>query len=203
MDNLHFDYEKLSDEELADLSASGDRRAEEYILNRYKNMVRSRAKEYYLAGAEHDDVVQEGMIGLFKAVRDFDITKQPTFRGFAELCVKRQMITAVKTYARQKHQPLNSYISLSENVYDDDNDKTLVDIIAERKAIDPEEIFILREKAESLNREIEGKLSELEKTVFSLYMSGLNYQEIAVKLNRPPKSIDNALQRIRKKLEII
>lgn len=197
-----FDYESLSDEELVELSASGDRRATEFILSKYKNLVRNRAKAYFLAGADRDDIVQEGMIGLFKAVRDFDVTKQASFRGFAEMCVKRQMITAVKAATRQKHAPLNSYVSLSEPIYEDNTERTLVDMLAERKVVDPEEVFLRREKAETLSAEIEEKLSNLEKTVLSLYIDGMNYQEIAVELDRPPKSIDNALQRIKRKLDM-
>lgn len=197
-----FDYESLSDEELVELSASGDRRATEFILSKYKNLVRNRAKAYFLAGADRDDIVQEGMIGLFKAVRDFDITKQASFRGFAEMCIKRQMITAVKAATRQKHAPLNSYVSLSEPIYEDNTERTLVDMLAERKVVDPEEVFLRREKAETLSAEIEEKLSNLEKTVLSLYIDGMNYQEIAVELDRPPKSIDNALQRIKRKLDM-
>lgn len=197
-----FDYEVLSDEELVELSASGDRRATEFILSKYKNLVRNRAKAYFLAGADRDDIVQEGMIGLFKAVRDFDVTKQASFRGFAEMCIKRQMITAVKAATRQKHAPLNSYVSLSEPIYEDNTERTLVDMLAERKVVDPEEVFLRREKAEILSAEIEEKLSNLEKAVLSLYIDGMNYQEIAVELDRPPKSIDNALQRIKRKLDM-
>ena len=196
-----FDYKKLSDEELVELSASGDRRATEVILTRYKNLVLSRAKAYFLAGADHDDVVQEGMIGLFKAVRDFDVTKQASFCGFAEMCIKRQMITAVKASTRQKHMPLNSYVSLSEPLYDDDSERALMDMLAGRESVDPEAMFLRREKAEMISADIEKKLSNLEKTVLSLYIAGMNYQEIAVELKRQPKSIDNALQRIKRKLE--
>ena len=202
MNEPPFDYEELSDEALVELSASGDRRATEFILSKYKNLVRNRAKAYFLAGADRDDIVQEGMIGLFKAVRDFDVTKQASFRGFAEICIKRQMITAVKAATRRKHAPLNSYVSLSEPVYDDNTERTLVDMLAERKSIDPEEVFLRREKAEMLTAEIESKLSNLEQTVLSLYMDGMNYQEIAVELDRPPKSIDNAIQRIKRKLDM-
>lgn len=202
MNEPTFDYEELSDEALVELSASGDRRATEFILSKYKNLVRNRAKAYFLAGADRDDIVQEGMIGLFKAVRDFDVTKQASFRGFAEICIKRQMITAVKAATRRKHAPLNSYVSLSEPVYDDNTERTLVDMLAERKSIDPEEVFLRREKAEMLTAEIESKLSNLEQTVLSLYMDGMNYQEIAVELDRPPKSIDNAIQRIKRKLDM-
>ncbi len=197
-----FEYDSLSDEELVELSASGDRRATEFILSKYKNLVRSRAKAYFIAGADRDDIVQEGMIGLFKAVRDFDITKQASFCGFAEICIKRQMLTAIKAAARQKHAPLNSYVSLNEPIYEDNSERALVDMIAQRQVIDPEELFLRREKAEMLTAEIEDKLSNLEKTVLALYIDGMNYQEIAIELDRTPKSIDNALQRIKRKLEI-
>lgn len=198
-----FDYENLSDEELVELSASGDRRATEFILAKYKNLVKSRAKAYFLAGADRDDIVQEGMIGLFKAVRDFDVTKQASFRWFAELCVKRQIITAVKSSTRQKHMPLNSYVSLSEPLYEEASERELVEMIAQRDVVDPEEMFLRREKAEHIGAEIRDRLSSLEKTVLSLYMNGMNYQEIAVELDRTPKSIDNALQRIKRKLDTV
>lgn len=201
MNEPPFDYEKLSDEENVELSASGDRLATEYILGKYKNLVRARAKAYFMAGADHDDLVQEGMIGLFKAVRDFDVTKQATFLGFAELCIKRQIISAVKASTRMKHTPLNSYVSLSTPFYDDESERTLVDMLAARESVDPEEVFLRRERAESIGTEIEQKLSSFEKSVLSLYMGGMNYQEIAVELGREPKSIDNALQRIKRKLD--
>ncbi len=195
-----FEYEKLSDEELVELSAGGDRRATEHILAKYKDLVKSRAKAYFLAGADRDDVVQEGMIGLFKAVRDFDVTKQASFKSFAEMCIKRQMISAVKASNRRKHMPLNSYVSLSEPMYDDNPDRTLVDMMAERDNINPEEMFLRREKAEMINAEIADKLSSLEKSVLALYAGGMDYREIAKELGRTPKSIDNALQRIKNKL---
>ncbi len=193
-------YEDLADEQVVELSAEGDKQATEFILAKYKNLVRARAKLYYLAGADKEDLVQEGMIGLFKAIRDFDATYQASFRGFAEMCIKRQIITAVKTAARMKHLPLNSYVSLSSPVYEDESERTLVDLLAERDAIDPEEMILRREKAETLESEIAQKLSSLEQTVLSLYLGGMNYQEIAVELDRAPKSIDNALQRIKRKL---
>ena len=196
-----FDYDNLSDEELVELSASGDRRATEHLLSKYKNLVKNRAKAYFLVGADRDDIVQEGMIGLFKAIRDFDITKQASFLGFAEVCIKRQIITAVKASTRQKHLPLNSYISLSDPVYEDNPELSLLDKIAQRDSVGPEEMFLRREMAEHIGTEIENKLSSLEKTVLSLYLSGMNYQEIAIELNRTPKSIDNALQRIKRKLD--
>lgn len=195
-----FPYEDMADEQIVELSAEGDKTATEYLLSKYKNLVRSRAKLYFMAGADRDDLVQEGMIGLFKAIRDFDGTKQASFCGFAEMCIKRQIITAVKTAARQKHMPLNSYVSLSTPVFEDESERTLVDMLAERESVDPEEVFLRREKTEALEAEIVQKLSSMEKTVLSLYMNGMNYQEIAVELSRTPKSIDNALQRIKRKL---
>ncbi len=200
MAEQEFLYEELADEQIVELSAEGDKAATEYILSKYKNLVRSRAKLYFLAGADKEDLVQEGMIGLFKAIRDFDATKQASFRGFAEMCIKRQIITAVKTAARLKHMPLNSYVSLSKPIYEDESERTLVDMLAERESVDPEEMYIRREKAEILEAEIAKKLSSLEQTVLSLYLGGMNYQEIAVELGRAPKSIDNALQRIRHKI---
>ena len=200
MAEMEFPYDMLADEQLAELSAEGDKQATEHLLAKYKNLVRARAKDYFLAGADREDLVQEGMIGLFKAIRDFDITKQASFLGFAEVCVKRQLITAVKTATRQKHMPLNSYVSLNQPVYEDETERTLVDMLAERESVDPEEMFLRREKAEAMETEIAQKLSGLEQSVLSLYLSGMNYQEIAVELARPSKSIDNALQRIKRKL---
>lgn len=201
MYNSDFNYDNLSDEELIELSASGDRRATETVLARYKNLVKSKAGTYYLAGADRDDIIQEGMIGLFKAIRDFDITKQPSFKSFAELCIKRNMISAVRSSTRKKHSPLNSYISLSEPLYDDNADRTLSELFAKSAVSDPEEVYLRREKTEMLNRTIENSLSNLEKAVLSLHLSGLSYTDIAKELNRSPKSIDNALQRIKRKLD--
>ena len=200
MEEKFFNYETLADEQLVELSAEGDKQATEFILSKYKNLVRARAKDYYLAGADREDLVQEGMIGLFKAIRDFDITKQASFRGFAEICVKRQILTAVKMATRQKHMPLNSYVSLNQPVYEDETERTLVEMLAQRESVNPEEMFLRREKAEALGAEIAQKLSGLERAVLSLYLAGMDYREIAVELDRSPKSIDNALQRIKRKL---
>ncbi len=197
-----FDYTMLADEQVVELSAEGDKEATEHILSKYKNLVRARAKDYYLAGADRDDLVQEGMIGLFKAIRDFDITKQASFRGFAELCIKRQILTAVKMASRQKHIPLNSYVSLSTTVYEEESERTLVEMLAERESSDPEAMLLRREKAEAMELEIAQKLSSLERSVLSLHLSGMDYREIAVELGREPKSIDNALQRIKRKLTV-
>lgn len=193
-------YEALSDEELVELSSAGDKNATEHLLSRYKNTVRSKARMYFLVGADRDDIVQEGMIGLFKAIRDFDNSKLASFKSFAELCVRRQIITAVKAATRKKHLPLNNYISLSKPVFDDDSDGTLADFLSELKS-DPEEAFIWKENAAIIGEKMQEVLSGLERQVLGMYLEGKSYQEIAKIMNRPPKSIDNALQRIKKKLE--
>ncbi len=195
------DYDSLSDEKLVEFSANGDEMATECILARYKNLVRSRARMYFLAGADKEDLIQEGMIGLFKAIRDFDEKRPASFRGFAELCIKRQIITAVKTATRQKHQPLNSYISLNNPAYDNESEGFLEDVISSGDETDPEHLFILRENAEFLNDRMEEILSGLEKSVLALYLEGKSYQEISKALDKPAKSIDNALQRVKKKME--
>lgn len=199
----HTDYDLLSDEKLVKLSADGDLLATEYILARYKNLVRSRARMYFLAGADKDDLIQEGMIGLFKAIRDFDSEKTASFCSFAELCVKRQIITAVKTATRQKHMPLNSYVSLSNPMYEGESEGLLEEILPGGAESDPEHLFISKENTEFLTEKMNEILSPLEKSVLSFYLEGKSYQEIAVVMNKPPKAIDNALQRVKKKLEKI
>lgn len=201
MNKFFEDYEKLPDEELVELSAAGDKAATECILARYKNLVRARGRMYFLAGADREDIIQEGMIGLFKAMRDFDSTKLSSFRGFAELCIKRQIITAVKNANRQKHIPLNTYVSLSAPFYDEESEGVMGELVADSPETNPENLVIRKEKAASMSDKIDESLSELEKKVLSLYLSGKNYQEIAEILGRSPKSADNALQRIRKKIE--
>ena len=192
---------QLTDEELVRLSLSGDSLATECILARYKNLVRSRARMYFLAGADRDDLIQEGMIGLFKAIRDYDKEKRASFRGFAELCIKRQMITAVKTATRQKHMPLNSYVSLNNPAYENDSRGILEEVLSGGPEADPEHLIISKENAEFLNKQIDRALSLLEKTVLTMYLEGKSYQEIAGEVGRPVKAIDNALQRVKKKLE--
>lgn len=195
-------FENLTDEELVELSVTGDKSATEYIFDKYKNFVKAVVRMYFLVGADRDDVVQEGMIGLFKAIRDFDETKQTSFKSFAEMCVKRQVLTAIKNATRQKHIPLNSYISLSKSSYDDENSEgTLLDTLTDKESTDPEELFIGKENIEILGEKIDENLSKLEKEVLNMYLKGISYQEIAKIMKRPPKSIDNALQRVKKKLE--
>jgi RNA polymerase sporulation-specific sigma factor len=194
-------YDNLSDEDVAMLAQTADEPALEYLLGKYKNFVRGKARSYFLIGASHEDIVQEGMIGLFKAVRDFKNDKLSSFRAFAELCITRQIITAIKTATRQKHIPLNSYVSLNKPVYDEESDRTLLDIISERRITNPEELVIGREEFTKIESQIGGILSPLEMEVLSAYLGGKSYQQIAVNLKRHVKSIDNALQRIKRKME--
>ena len=195
------ELEQMSDEEIAVLAQQGDSEATEWLLNKYKNFVRSKARSYFLVGADHEDIVQEGMIGLFKAFRDFNPDKLASFRAFAEICVTRQIITAIKTATRQKHIPLNSYVSLNKPIYDEESDRTLLDVITERRATNPEELIIGQEDLSSINDRIGEVLSDLEWEVLTAYLEGKSYQEIAQELGRHVKSIDNALQRVKRKLE--
>lgn len=196
-------YSNLGDAELVELSKAGDSFAEEYLLKKYKSAVKQRARTYFLAGADRDDLMQEGMIGLYKAIRDFDPEKQATFKSFADLCIKRQIITAVKSSTRKKHLPLNSYVSLSKPLFEDEKESCLEELLCEAGEPNPEEIFFQKEDAAAVSEQIEKVLSKLEKQVLSYYMEGKSYQQIAAVMNRTPKSIDNALQRIKKKTEKI
>ena len=194
-------YALLRDEDIVVLCHDGDSVAEEYLLSKYKNFVRSKARSYFLIGADHEDIVQEGMIGLYKAIRDYKPDKLSSFRAFAELCLTRQIITAIKTATRQKHIPLNSYVSLNKPLYDEESDRTLMDVIVEGKLSNPEDLIISQEDLDTIHAKINEVLSGLEQEVLNLYLDGKSYQEIAVYLNRHVKSIDNALQRVKRKLE--
>ncbi|HAK43557.1 MAG TPA: RNA polymerase sporulation sigma factor SigH [Clostridium sp.] len=189
------------DEELVAMAKSGNDRALEYILCKYQNFVKAKAKSYFLIGADKEDIYQEGMIGLFKAIRDFKDDKLASFKVFAELCITRQIITAVKTATRQKHIPLNTYVSLNKPIYDEESDRTLLDILSGIKVSDPESLIIDREEMERIESKIEEVLSGLEMEVLNSYLDGKSYQEIATDLDREAKSIDNALQRVKRKLE--
>lgn len=197
--NAQEKYAPLSDDEVAVLAQQGDGEALEYLLDKYKNFVRARARSYFLIGADHEDIVQEGMIGLYKAIRDFKQDKQTSFRAFAELCVKRQIITAIKTATRQKHVPLNSYVSLNKPLYDEESDRTLLDVI-EGRVTNPEDLFISQEEVAHIQEQIGTVLSDLEQEALKAFLEGKSYQEIALMLNRHVKSIDNALQRVKRKL---
>lgn len=193
---------QTADEELCLLAQGQDGgEALECLLNRYKNFVRSRARSYFLIGADHEDIVQEGMIGLYKAIRDFRPEKLASFRAFAELCVTRQIITAIKTATRQKHIPLNSYVSLNKPIFDEESDRTLLDVISEGRITNPEELLIGQEDLSTIESRIGKMLSPLEWEVLLAYLDGRSYQEIAVDLGRHVKSIDNALQRVKRKME--
>ena len=182
-------------------ASKGDKIALEYIIKKYKNFVKSKAKSYFLIGADKEDIIQEGMIGLYKAIRDFDASKTNYFKGFADICITRQIITAIKTATRQKHIPLNSYISLNKPVYDEESERTLLDIIATSIVTDPEELIISKEELKHIESKMNELLSDLELKVVEYYLNGKSYQYIADKLERDVKSIDNALQRVKRKLE--
>ncbi|MGB9792428.1 MAG: RNA polymerase sporulation sigma factor SigH [Thermacetogeniaceae bacterium] len=193
--------ECLSDEEIVEMARDGDSAALEYLINKYKNFVRAKARSYFLIGADREDIIQEGMIGLYKAIRDFRCDKLSSFRAFAELCITRQIITAIKTATRQKHIPLNSYVSLNKPIYDEDSDRTLLDVISGSRISDPEELIISREEFDDIEEKMGEILSSLEWKVLMFYLEGKSYQEMASDLNRHVKSIDNALQRVKRKLE--
>ena len=193
-------FESVADEEIVRMAQGGDGAALEHLLNKYKNFVRTKARSYFLIGADHEDIVQEGMIGLYKAIRDFKPEKLSSFRAFAELCVTRQIITAIKTATRQKHIPLNSYVSLNKPLYDEESDRTLLDVISEDVPSDPETMLIDREDLSFIEGRIGEMLSDLEKRVLVLYMDGKCYVEISEEMGRHVKSVDNALQRIKRKL---
>ncbi|NDL68210.1 RNA polymerase sporulation sigma factor SigH [Anaerotalea alkaliphila] len=191
-----------TDEELVGIAHQGHDFALDFLLNKYKMLVEKKAKSYFLIGGSKEDIIQEGMIGLFKAVRDYKGDKDASFHSFADLCVTRQMITAVKASTRQKHMPLNSYISLNKQNYQDEDDKSeMLEHIANDKVTNPEELFIGKENLGIIEQELSKVLSGMEKEVLQRYVEGTGYVEIAAVMDRPVKSIDNALQRIKKKVE--
>ena len=194
-----------TDDELVLRARAGDDTALEHLLNRYKNFARVKARSYFLIGADKEDIVQEGMIGLYKAIRDFRPDKLSSFRAFAELCITRQIITAIKTATRQKHIPLNSYVSLTRPMPQDDGseqDRVLVDVLTLGTNSDPVELVISREEIDSMQTAFREILSDLEAHVLHLYLEGKSYQDIAESMKRRVKSIDNALQRIKRKVEM-
>ena len=195
------DYSQLSDDELIKIIHDGDSRAEEVLIKRYKNFVLAKSRSYFLVGAGREDIVQEGMIGLYKAVRDYKIDRLASFRAFAELCITRQIITAIKAATRQKHQPLNSYVSLNKPIYDEESDRTLLDILKGTKLNNPEELFVSKETYDLIENQISEMLSTLEFNVLQEYLNGKSYQDIADTLDKHVKSVDNALQRVKRKLE--
>ncbi len=194
-------FDDMQDEEIVDVARTGSVEAQEYLINKYKSFVRAKARSYFLIGADREDIIQEGMIGLYKAIRDFRYDKLASFKAFAELCITRQIITAIKTATRQKHIPLNSYVSLNRPIYDEDSDRTLLDIMPGNQVLDPEEVVISTEEIGNMEEKITEILSDLEWQVLNSYLDGKSYLEIADELQRHVKSIDNALQRVKRKLE--
>lgn len=193
----------LDDEELLALIHQGESMALDILIRKYNNFIRAKARTYFLIGADQEDIIQEGMIGLYKAILDYEGDKLSSFKGFAELCITRQIITAIKTATRQKHMPLNSYVSLDKPIYDEESERTLLDVLTSSGAIDPQDLLINREKFGYLEVKFTELLSGLERKVLHLYIEGCTYQEIAGELGRQVKSIDNAIQRIKRKLEHI
>jgi RNA polymerase sporulation-specific sigma factor len=191
----------LEDEEIIHRIRNGCKRGMEHLIEKYKPLVRAKSRSYFLVGADREDIVQEGMIGLFKAIRDYREEKSIPFRMFAEMCITRQIITAVKTATRQTHIPLNSYVSLNKRIFDEGSDKTLIEMLQEVSVTDPEELFISKEDYSVIEHKMVELLSPFEKQVLTMYLGGIAYQDIARQLNKPVKSIDNALQRLKKKIE--
>ena len=196
-------YEGYSDEELIDRLRQGEEQIIDYIMDKYKNLVRSKAKSMFILGADNDDLIQEGMIGLFKAVRDYDAGRDASFYTFADLCVSRQMYTAVQTSGREKHAPLNSYISLYADMAeaDQDGNAELVNALTSKAETNPEELLIDKENVANIEAIIDKELSPFEKQVLDLYITGMSYSQIAKVLGRDDKSTDNALQRLKAKLK--
>jgi RNA polymerase sporulation-specific sigma factor len=196
-------YDVASDEELISLHRNGDARAAEMLLSRYRNFARMKARSYFIVGAERDDILQESMIGLYKAIRDFQADKQASFRAFADVCITRQLITAIRSARCQKHVPLNSYVSLSKPLAaEEDTDRVLMDILTGPGILDPAEVVIATEELVDIKAAFDELLSEFEIEVLHLYADGKSYHDIAGVLEREVKSIDNALQRIKRKIEL-
>ena len=197
-------YDTMTDEEIVDRIQSGDQPAIDYLMEKYKYLVRSKAKALFLIGGDRDDLIQEGMIGLYKAIRDYQPDKDNSFFNFADLCVSRQIYSAIKASNRKKNIPLNTYISLYAPVYGENGDmedkESLVDIIHQKYISNPEELVIDKENTSMIEYELVRRLSDLEKQVLGLYMQDLKYMQIAEVLGREPKTIDNALTRIKTKL---
>lgn len=203
IDNVYYTTEKynnLNDEEIISQIKKGDQQALTFLLEKYKDLVNSKVSKYFIIGAEKEDIVQEGMIGLYKAIKGFDVCKQNSFKTFANICVERQLITAIKTSNRQKHMPLNSYLSLNSSVYDNDGDNTeLIETFEVNTIEDPLDTIMKKEYFNEIQSTMHKSLSKFEEKVLDRYIQGESYEVIARKLETPVKSIDNAIQRIRKK----
>lgn len=192
-------FKSTNDEELLKLIKQGNNDALESLINRYKDLVNMKVSKYFIIGAEKEDIYQEGLIGLYKAIKSYDLEKQNSFKTFANLCIERQLITAIKTSNRQKHIPLNSYLSLNANAYDDDDDTALIEVFNSKQMEDPLDTITKKEYYKSVEDKIDKNLSDFEKEVLNRYAKGESYVKIAEKLDTPVKSVDNAIQRIRKK----
>ena len=196
------DYDNIKDEDLIEIIKSGDELAFDYLINKYKELVNIKVSKYYIIGAEREDIVQEGLIGLFKAIKSYRPDMQNSFKSFANMCIERQLITAIKTSNRQKHMPLNSYLSLNISAYDEEegeSDASLLDVFNNTLIEDPLDTITKKEYYQDIENTIEKSLSDFEKKVLNKYINGKSYVEIAEDLDTPVKSIDNAIQRIRKK----
>lgn len=201
--NVYFsvtdEYKDMSDEDLIILIKSGNKCALEFLIEKYRELVNMKVSKFFMIGAEKEDIVQEGLIGLFKAIQNYNPDKHNSFKTFANLCVERQLITAIKSSNRQKHMPLNSYLSLNTTAYENDEDSNLIEIFNSHQIEDPLDTITKKEYYESVEHAIDKSLSDFEKRVLNRYMQGESYTQIAEKLDAPVKSIDNAIQRIRKK----
>lgn len=198
---LYDKYNELSDEVVLNLIKDEDNTALEYIIEKYKKLVKIKARPYFIIGSDKEDIIQEGMIGLYKAIRDYSDDKNSSFYSFAALCISRQIITAIKAAGRQKHMPLNSYLSLNREISDGENDATYMELLASDTTNNPETMIIDKEEVDFIESNIESTLSKMECRVLSLYLKGRSYAEIAKIINKDEKAIDNALQRVKKKLE--
>lgn len=197
------DFNDMKDEQIVIEAKKGNVDALNYIIEKYKNMVASISSKYFIIGAEKEDIIQEGMIGLFKSIRNFEEGKQSSFKSFADLCIKRQLITAIKTSTRQKHIPLNSYLSLNKNAYETEGDLELIDVLNAEVIEDPLDTITNKESVENIENQMQNILSEFEKNVLDKYLKGYSYNQIAQKLDTHVKSVDNAIQRIKKKVSKI
>ena len=194
-------FTQMEDEILVEKVHGGDEEALNFLITKYRGFVRAKAMRYFLTGGDKEDVFQEGMIGFCKAIRDYRDCKNSSFKSFAELCVTRQIITAVKAATRQKHSPLNTYVSLYKPIYQGESEQTLLEVIPEQKQMDPVTILIDLEETEDIELKLAEVLSDLESSVLASYLDGQTYLEMSQELNVQVKSIDNALQRIKRKLE--
>jgi RNA polymerase sporulation-specific sigma factor len=197
--SVNDNYKTMNDEDLIKIIKAGDKDALEYLINKYKELVNMKVSKYFIIGAEREDIIQEGLIGLYKAVKCYSPDKQNSFKTFANMCIERQLITAIKSSNRQKHMPLNSYLSLNESAYDNDEETNLFDTFDSHQIEDPLETITKQEYYKAVENAIDKSLSDFEKQVLNRYMQGESYVQIAQKLDTPVKSIDNAIQRIRKK----